>query len=253
MRALVLAVHGVVGVSAVGEDDRNQEPDNGTDPTRLSRQAAVQFEHLDLTDGFDSDTLLLSYTQPFGSKKNFSIRVRLPFTSVNVVDDESYDVGDLQVKLTKVTKPSASYGVVLQGELAFDTADRPELGSDRTMFKGTAIYAKFLDEGHIFAPGIVHSISVAGDDGRGDVNNTVFDFYYVPRLANPKYLATFDPALNVDWERDLEYLSFAVTVGRLMGSSFGGNGQLFVKPSIFVGGERPRGWGIEVGYKLIGF
>jgi hypothetical protein len=34
---------------------------------------------------------------------------------------------------------------------------------------------------------------------------------------------------------------------------FGGNGILFIKPSVFVGSDRPGSWGLEVGYKVLGF
>jgi hypothetical protein len=42
-------------------------------------------------------------------------------------------------------------------------------------------------------------------------------------------------------------------MGRVTGPAFGGNGILFVKPSVFVGGDRPSSWGVEVGFKVLGF
>ena len=33
----------------------------------------------------------------------------------------------------------------------------------------------------------------------------------------------------------------------------GGNGILFAKPSMYAGSDRPGSWGLEVGYKVIGF
>lgn len=40
---------------------------------------------------------------------------------------------------------------------------------------------------------------------------------------------------------------------RVIGPAFGGNGIVFVKPSVFAGGDRPGKRGIELGYKIIGF
>jgi hypothetical protein len=37
--------------------------------------AEVRFEHLDLKDGFGSNTLRLGFTQPLGEKRDFSLRV----------------------------------------------------------------------------------------------------------------------------------------------------------------------------------
>ena len=36
-------------------------------------------------------------------------------------------------------------------------------------------------------------------------------------------------------------------------AQLGGNGILFVKPSVFAGSDKPGTWGLEVGYKVIGF
>jgi hypothetical protein len=47
--------------------------------------------------------------------------------------------------------------------------------------------------------------------------------------------------------------SLAITVGRVLGSQLGERGIVFIKTSIFGGGDRPGGWGMEVGYKIITF
>jgi hypothetical protein len=99
----------------------------------------------------------------------------------------------------------------------------------------------------------VQSNSVSGQARRADVNTTTFDFYYVPKLADPRNLITVDPAVNLDWENDKEFLSLAVTYGRVTGPAFGGIGIVTVKPTVFAGGDRPADWGIEIGYKLLGF
>lgn len=111
----------------------------------------------------------------------------------------------------------------------------------------------FLTGGHIFAPAAVQTKSLGGNSARAKVNNTVFDFYYVPRLSDPKTFVTVDPALSFDWEREKTFASLAVTLGRAIGPAFGGNAQVFIKPSVFGGGERPANRGVEVGYKVIGF
>ena len=36
-------------------------------------------------------------------------------------------------------------------------------------------------------------------------------------------------------------------------AAVGGNAIAFVKPTVFAGGDRPGSWGIEVGYKVLGF
>jgi len=174
-------------------------------------------------------------------------------TYVDTLGNHDHDLGDVSVKIQHVYGLTRSHAFVIKGEVVFDTAARPELGTGKNVFKGTFIYAKFLKSRAIFAPAIVHSVSVSGDDERADVNATTIDFYYVPKLKNPSYLITFDPSINVDWQGEKEFIGLAVTAGRVLGPAFGGNAVLSVKPSIFAGGERPSSWGIEVIYKVIGF
>lgn len=88
---------------------------------------------------------------------------------------------------------------------------------------------------------------------RADFNITTFDFYYVPKMKDSRNLVTFDPSLNFDRENNKDYAGLAVTFGRVLGPQLGGNGVLFVKPSLFAGGDRPSDWAVEIGYKVLGF
>ncbi|MFT5140820.1 MAG: hypothetical protein ACI9CB_002485 [Rhodothermales bacterium] len=237
---------------AVSAQEQSASADNGTDPTKFTTIAEGKYEYLDLNGSFSSANLRLSYTQPFGAGR-WNIRARLPVAAVDVLGDSSYDIGDFSIELGHVFGLNRKGAFVAKGEMLFDTADRPELGTGQNVFKGTLIYAKFLKDGSIFAPAIVQSNSLGGDNSRADVNFTTFDFYYVPKLSNPKNLITYDPALNFDWENNKEFASLAITFGRVLGPQLGGTGILFLKPSIFAGGNRPGDWGIEVGYKVLAF
>jgi hypothetical protein len=230
-----------------------QAVDNGTDPTRFSRVAEVKFEHLDLKDGFGSNTLRLSFTQPLGEKRDFSLRFRGLATSVDVLGNAKFGIGDVSVQLAHVFGLTKEHGFVAQGELFFNTAQRPELGAGKNAFKATLIYALFLKGGSIFAPAFVQNNSFSGDRSRPDINVTTLDFYYVPKFADSRNLMTFDPALNFDWENDKRFFSLQVTAGRVIGKALGGNAIVFIKPSVFVGSDRPSSWGLEVGYKVLGF
>lgn len=237
---------------AVSAQEQSATVDNGTDPTKFITIAEGKYEYLDLNGGFSSANLRLSYTEPFGAGR-WNVRARLPVAAVDVFGDSSYDIGDFSIEVGHVFGLNKKGAFVAKGELLFDTAARPELGTGQNVLKGTLIYAKFLKGGSIFAPAVVQSNSLWGDGNRQDVNFTTFDFYYVPKLSNPKNLITYDPALNFDWQSDKKFASLAVTFGRVLGPQLGGTGIFFVKPSIFAGGDRPGDWGVEVGYKVIAF
>ncbi|MCY3001196.1 MAG: hypothetical protein NTV21_05275 [Planctomycetota bacterium] len=213
----------------------------------------VQYETLDLNHGVESDTFRLTYIQPLGEKQDYSLRYRVPVASVDALGNDDYGLGDASLQVGHVFGLTREGGFVAQGEMVFDTASRDELGTGKNVARGTFIAARFLDNGAILAPSLVQSVSLWGDGGRADVNTTTMDVYYVPKLADPRQLLTFDPALNADWETEKEYLSLAVTYGYVLGKAFGGRSILTIKPSMFFGGERPGDWGVEFGLKIIDF
>lgn len=227
--------------------------DNGTDPTKVSRQFVASWEHLALRDGFVNDQLKFSLTLPFGAKDDYSVRLRVPISSVDVLGNDGYALGDVSITVGHVFGLTREGGWVAQGELVLDTAHRPELGTGKTVLKGTLIRAWFLDNGSIFAPAVVHSQSLSGDRHRADVRQTTVDFYYVPKMADPRNLVTYDPSLNCEWVGGTCFVGLAITLGRVVGPAFGGNSIAYVKPSVFGGSDRPTDWGVEVGFKLIGF
>jgi hypothetical protein len=232
---------------------QNAAPDNGTDPTRFSTTAEAKIEHLALPGGFSTDITKFALIIPLGEKARTNLRVQLPVLRNDVRGNNKFAMGDASLRVNHVLDVTRAYGIVVGAEMNFDTADRPELGTGKHVFKGTFIYAKFLEGGDIFAPAVVQSNSLGGNSSRAKVNNTVFDFYYVPKLADPQNFITVDPALSFDWETNRRFASLAVTLGRAIGPALGGNSQIFIKPSVFAGNERSAKWGVEVGYKVIGF
>jgi hypothetical protein len=252
MLCAAIASTGLISATVHAQSNGDSEADNGTDPSKVSSSATVQWERQNLRSGGSVDTLKGLYVVPLGSSKT-KLTLGLPLVRNDALGHGGYDLGDATLGISHVYALTKAYAVVLLGELAFNTAQRPELGSGKTVFKATYINARFLEGGNIFAPAIVHNISIGGDSARATVNRTVLDFYYVPKLADRTLLMTLDPALSFDWENKKQFASLAVTFGRIMGPAFGGNSQVFIKPSVNAGSDRPGDWGIQLGYKVIGF
>lgn len=251
--AMLWAWAATLGMCAAANAQEAQDtPNNGTDPTRLTTTAVLAYEYNDLQMDLSRHAPRVDLTIPFGDKKDYSVRLRVPVVRNDVVGNNNFGLGDVSLMGTHVFGLTPRRGMVVQGEFVFDSAERPELGSGRNVFKGTFIYARFLPKG-IFAPAWVQSIDLGGESDRSKVNMTTLDFYYVPKLPDPRFFMTIDPALNFDWEGDRQYPSLAVTAGREVGQAFGGTVQVYLKPTVLFGGERPGDWSMELGVKVLGF
>jgi hypothetical protein len=84
-------------------------------------------------------------------------------------------------------------------------------------------------------------------------NVAVVDLYYVPKLNDPRNYMTIDPALTHDWEGDRLSPTLAVTLGRVIPTALPGTSSVFIKPSFSFGDDRAYDWGIEVGFKVVGY
>lgn len=229
------------------------KPDNGTDPTKHSRAVGITGKYTDLGSGNYNNAPYVFFQTPVSQDGRTSVRVEVPYVNTNLGDNSDYGLGDASIKLTNVFKMNKQYGIVFSGKMIFDTADKVEHGTGKNVFEGTMITAFFLKNGAIFAPSVVQSNSVSGAAERASVNTTTVDFYYVPKLANHRLFMTIDPSLNSNWETNAEFVELAVTVGYMLGTAFGGHDQVYTKPFVMGGQERPADWGIEIGYKIIGF
>jgi hypothetical protein len=225
---------------------------DGTDPTRPIRSARLAFEHIDVGGGLKSDQFTLGLAEPVGDGY-WIVAPTMRVAALNVPGNARYGLGDASFKLTRVLTVNRKFGLVAAAEISAPTASKDILGSGKWVFKPSFIYARFLKGGHILAPAILHNVSFAGDRARGNVNLTTIDFYFVPRLSNPKLFMTLDPAVNYDWERNTAFGALAVTMGYKLGKMLGGNGQFSVKPSAGFGPNRPFDWGMQATFQLIGF
>jgi hypothetical protein len=238
------------GVPATAQDEK---PDDGTDPTKLSTSLSISYEGIGLPNGGDIDTLFLKYGTPISPDGRTGLNLKLPLVSTSL-GESGYGVGDFSVKITRVATVTSTYGIVLGAEAVLNTADAPDRGFGVDVLKLSGVYAVFLKSGAIFAPSLLQSFSVGSPDpGRKDVNLTTVDFYYVPRLANPRAYMTLDPAILYDWETDKVSGALSVTYGQSVDLGIPGNESFFIKPSAGIGGNRGSGFGLEVGFKVVGF
>lgn len=230
----------------------NEGVNNGTNPTLLSTKAGIQYQYNQINSSLNAGLWEAFFTVPFGAKKNMALELTLPYA--NGALNSSYGLGDVSLKFVHVVDVNAKRGLAYTAEYFADTADRPGLGNGQDVLELSAFYASFQENGGIFAPAWVQTIGLEGTGSTGSkINRTTIDFYYVPKLSNPKYFMTLDPALVYDWETEKGFASLQVTFGMLTGKAFGGDSQVFIKPGIYAGKDRPLDFSLQVGYKVLNF
>jgi hypothetical protein len=136
-------------------------------------------------------------------------------------------------------------------EVTFDTAADDRLGTGKTVI-APLVYAAIDLPGHdsVFFPNLQHYFSVAGDDSRADVNQTVLKPNLLTRWPNRVY--TFlEPAFLIDWERNSKVgLTVELEVGKIVSK----NMAIWGRPGVgAIKNDLPQiyDWNIEIGARYI--
>jgi hypothetical protein len=257
--ASAIAQDGSAGSDAATSDGKQSDAapqttdKSGTDPTKFLRQVRLNYEYASTANDASVNTLSFSYVQPF-AEQTMNLRFKLPLLHSDVSGSSETGIGDFSVRYNWLADITQSYGLLVGAELLADTATDDSLGRGKWVISPLATYAIFLNSNMIFAPTYQHNLSFAGDDARNDVNESVFDFYFVYTADDKESWVTVDPALVIDWENN-EAIPFSIEVqyGRKLGTLWGGAVNGFIQPGIGIGQDRAIDWNIEVGISIIGF
>lgn len=259
--AMVALFAATIAPPAKAQEDLS-EINNGTNPTLLTTQFGLQYQFNQINSDLNTGLFEAFYTQPFGEGGKRAFRITVPgsdspFNANPIFGGKpgvEFTLGDISVTYIDVFYLTEKNGAAFTFELFLDTAETEAAGYGQFAGETSAFYAWFLNNGAIFAPAWVQTFGLEGGNDQGqNVNTTTIDFYYVPKLKNPRFYLTFDPAIIHDWETDATFGSLQVTAGMLTGKAFGGDGQVFIKPGILFGGDRPAEWSVQVGYKVLNF
>ena len=136
------------------------------------------------------------------------------------------------------------------------------LGAGTTSLGPQGFYVRFFrggigpySGGGLFAPGLQYKFSVDEDDGRSDTDQILIDLNFLVMGTNKTFWFFTDPQIVFDLENDIEFAILDFEFGWMMAQWFPDlKGQSFyVRPSVGVGGDRPTDYGVEVGYKIVGW
>jgi hypothetical protein len=241
----------LVSAGIVKADEAGNQDKSGTDPTKFLPTITLRNDFIATTNNDYVNTFNLIYIHPFQDRLN--LRTKLPIVATDIAGDGDFGIGDLSLRLNWLAHVDQQKGILLGFDSKIPTATDDVLGGEKWVISPLITYAWFINKNTIFAPSYQHDFSFAGDDDRADVNQSVFDLYFVFTSDDKKQFIQVDPQIILDWENDKEQFIFKTTFGQRVGSLWGGAVNFTVAPSVGIGNDRPYDWGVEVGLTVVGF
>lgn len=226
---------------------------SGTDPTKFLRTLGLRNEYQRLTNDKSFNLTTVTYIEPFADGR-MNLRLKAPLAYTDATGEGEFGVSDVALRYNWLAHVDTSKGILVGADLTADTASEDVLGRGKWIVSPLVTYAMFLSPTVILAPTYQHNISVAGDSGRKDVNESVIDLYMVFTATDKKSWLVVDPALVIDWEAERNTpFTLEVEYGHTIGTLFGGALNAYVRPGLGIGQDRPYDWNIEVGLTVVGF
>jgi hypothetical protein len=256
-------------------DNANDTSDkSGTNPVNFQRDLRFYNETSWLNTAGDGNQNVLTteYRQGlFDGEWQFRIKAPIVTSLTADFDDDGFDdldesgVGDVNFRLLKKPWTKGPHAIAIALEVFLDTASEDALGAGNTTLGPQIFYAYFFGKnpipipgyrgGGLFAPGLQYRFSVDEADGRSETDAIAIDINYLAMSEDKTRWVFINPQILSDRENDQDYAFFDIEFGWMMakwnpdlkGQSF------YVRPTFTIGADRPTDWGIEFGYKFVGW
>lgn len=248
--AIVAGLSTLLSTPAFGEDGTDYSE---TNPLKIHRSAGFSNEYLLSPSRKHTNVAKAEGTLPLLNGRA-SVKVGIPFVTSNITGPYKSGIGDCEVKLSYIVSSCEDRceGIVAGLRTTWDTASNDLIGAGKNVVGPSVTWVKKLGEKQLFAPSYEHLVSVGGSSKFSDISTGLLSLKYVIYLQDSWVVV--DPILVTDYE-DSGHSSaiVGVTFGRTLGKMNGGTGQIYIKPSVAMGGYRAYDYGVEIGFKIVGF
>ena len=245
----------------------------GTNPVNFQRDLRFYNEYSWLNtdgDGYQNVSTM-EYRQPiFDGAWQFRTRIRYSFIEADLNDDGSNDIdvsgiGDADFRLLKQPWFWGANAVTTAVEVFLNTATEDALGAGTTALGPQVFYARFFGKtpipfyrgGGLFAPGLQYRFSIHEDKGRADTDQIVIDLNFLVMSKDKTRWFFLNPQIVSDRENDADFAFIDIEFGWMMAKWYPNlKGQSFyIRPTFTIGSDtdRPTDYGMELGYKFIGW
>ena len=221
-------------------------------PTDFRSRAEIRHEYQDLPAHGYRNLVIPRFE--YAVQPSLALRVETPYVFYDpgsAAGERVSGRGDVMLRGAWRATQHEGFALILVTELFFDTASDPQLGLGKTIV-APLVYAAidWRARDSVFFPNLQHYSSVAGDETRRDVSQTVLKPNLLTRWPDKVY--TFlEPQVLIDWERNAK-VGFMVELefGKLVSQ----NAALWVRPGVgVVRNDLPQiyRWNMEIGARYI--
>ncbi len=266
-----LAVAQDANAEAIAKDTSDK---TGTNPVNFQRDLRFYDEYswLDTAGDGNQNVLTMEYRQALFDGE-WQFRTRVPYVTsltADLNDDGTDDIdesgfGDANFRLLKKPWFKGPHAIAIAMEFFLNTASEDVLGSGTTTLGPQIFYAYFYGRnpipipgyrgGGLFAPGLQYRFSIDEDSGRSDTDAVAVDINYLAMSEDKTRWLYVNPQMLFDRENDTDVVFFDIEFGWMMakwnpdlrGQSF------YVRPTFTIGADRPTDYGLELGYKFVGW
>ena len=251
------------GLAEGAATDKNDK--TGTNPVNFQRDVRVYNEYLWLNTAGDGNQNLttLEFRTPFAGDK-WQFRTRIPYNKVTAdVNDDGMDdiddsgLGEVNFRLMTVPVLKGANAFAVGMDVFLDTASEDSLGAGATSLAPVVFWGHFFKggwgpwkKGGLFAPGLQYKFSIDEDDGRDEVEQIIIDINYLLQAEDGQSWLFVEPQIVFDQKTKEDFAIIDIEFGwmrRTEGQSW------YLRPTFTIGSDRPTDYGIEIGYKWIGW
>ncbi len=228
-----------------------QDSRTALDPLRLTREMRLSNRYLGIIDGCYRNTLEGELRMPAGDAWLF--RVVAPFVMTDQFGDHTTS-GDLRIGLDKVLARDERGGWLLGVDAVFDTSSEIPGGRGKHSVEPHVMWALYRGERTVIAPFYRHTLSLAGESWRPDINEATLGLLIGWTSADGKLWSVVAPEAVLDLEGKTQFFSVSLELG----CEAADNSRLYIKPMAGVSSEDyatigvdyPYDWGVEIGWRL---
>lgn len=221
------------------------------DPLRLTREMRVSNRYLGIIDGSYRNTL--EGELRLATDDAWLFRAVVPFVMTDQFGDHT-TTGDLRLGLDAVRGLSARGGWLLGLDAIFDTSAEIPGGRGKHSLEPHLLWALYRAERTVIAPYYRHTLSVAGESWRPDINEATVGLMIGWTSVDGKFWSVVTPEAVLDLEGKTQFFSVSLELG----CEAADNSRLYIKPMAGVSSEDyptigvdyPFDWGVEIGWRL---